>query len=144
MAKDFTMTLLVDQSPEDVFNAVRNVREWWQGFYGEEINGKTESLNDEFTFRAGDGAHYTKQKLVEVIPNERVTWLVTTGELTFAKKKDEWEGTKIVFKISQQKNKTQLQFIHEGLIPEMECYDACSTAWRLYLQEKLLSLIQLA
>lgn len=57
---DFTTTLLVDQSINEVFEAICDVRSWWSGFYSEEIEGSTENLNDEFTFRAGGGAHYSK------------------------------------------------------------------------------------
>jgi hypothetical protein len=70
--KNFTTTLIVDQTPEEVFNVVRNVRGWWSGYYSEEIKGDTEELNDEFSFRAGGGAHYSRQKLIEVIPNKKV------------------------------------------------------------------------
>jgi len=86
-SSNLTTTLLVDQSPNDVFNAVNNVREWWSGFYSEEIVGSTEMLNDEFIFRAGEGAHYSKQKLVEVVPNKKVVWLVTESSLRFLRKK---------------------------------------------------------
>lgn len=141
MAEDFTVAVVVDESPRQVFNAVLNVRQWWQGLYSEEIRGATTGLNDEFTFRAGDGAHYSRQKLTEVIPDKKVTWLVTDSELTFLKNKTEWNGTKIIFEISRKEGKTELRFIHQGLTPQIECYDSCSTAWTRYLQEKLLSLI---
>ena len=144
MTKDFTTTFLVDQSTQEVFNAVTNIRGWWQGLYAEQIEGKTQNLNDEFIFRAGDGAHHTRQKLVELIPGKRVVWLVTFSELTFIKKQDEWHGTRLVFDISNKGKKTQLKFTHEGLVPEVECYDACSSAWQQYLEEKLLSLIKSA
>jgi hypothetical protein len=102
MSKNFTTTFLVNQSPKQVFKAVTNVRGWWQGLYEEEIIGKTETLQDEFTFRAGGGAHYSKQKLIELLPDQRVVWLVTEGELSFVEKKEEWIGTKIIFDIQEK------------------------------------------
>jgi Activator of Hsp90 ATPase homolog 1-like protein len=139
--KNFTTTLIVDQTPEQVFNVVRNVRSWWSGYYSEEIKGDTEKLNDEFSFRAGGGAHYSRQKLIEVIPNKKVVWLVTDSKLDFLEKKDEWTGTKIIFDISTKVNKTQLVFTHDGLMPEIECYNSCAPAWSQYLHNKLLPLI---
>ena len=139
--KNFTTTLVVEQGPQEVFDAVMNVRGWWSGYYSEDIKGDTEKLNDEFSFRAGDGAHYSKQKLVEVILNKKVVWLITDSKLDFLEKKDEWTGTKVVFDISTKDNKTQLVFTHNGLIPEIECYNSCAPAWSQYLQNKLLPLI---
>ena len=139
--KNFTTTIIVDQTPEEVFNAVRNVRGWWSGYYSEEIKGDTEKLNDEFSFRAGGGAHYSRQKLIEVIPNKKIVWLITDSKLDFLEKKDEWTGTKVIFDISTKVNKTQLVFTHDGLMPEIECYNACAPAWSQYLNNKLLPLI---
>lgn len=140
-ATDFTQTLITDKTPHEVFQATINVRSWWSGLYSEEYSGETEKLHDEFSFRAGSGAHYSKQKLVEVIPDRRVVWLITESELTFLEKTDEWVGTKVIFEISEKDGKTQLVFTHEGLTPEIECYDSCAPAWSTYLQEKLLPLI---
>ena len=139
--RDLTINILVDQTPEEVFNAVRNVRGWWSGYYTEEIKGDTEKLNDEFSFRAGSGAHYSKQKLVEVIPNKKIVWLVTDSKLDFLEKKDEWTSTKVIFDISVKDHKTQLIFTHEGLTPEVECYNSCAPAWTQYLKNKLVPLI---
>lgn len=137
----FTFTLRTEKSPQEVFQAVNNVRGWWTGYYSEEITGGTAALNDEFIFRAADGAHYTKQKIVETVPGKKVVWLITHAELTFLEKKDEWLGTKIIFDISKKDGKTQLVFTHEGLTPQVECYNACAPAWSEYLQNRLLPLI---
>ena len=144
--QNFTTTFLVDQNPEEVFNAIKNVRGWWSGLYSEEFEGETNKLNDEFTFRAGDGAHYSKQKLIELIPGKKIAWLVTDSNLNFLENKNEWTGTKIIFEISvpdsyRGGNKTQIRFTHEGLVPKVECYESCAPSWTKYLNEKLLNLI---
>jgi hypothetical protein len=134
--KGFSTTILVYQTPKDVFHAINNVRGWWQG----EIEGSTDKLNDEFTYRM-EGFHFSKQKLVEVIPDKKIMWLVTESKLNFLKDKSEWTGTKISFEISKQGNETQLRFTHLGLVPEIECYGGCSGAWGDLIQKSLFSLI---
>lgn len=136
--KNFTTMLLVEQTPKEVFNAITNVRGWWSGLYSEEFEGSSDKLNDEFTFLAGDGAHYTKQKLIELIPDKKIVWLVTDSKLTFVENETEWTGTKISFDISKEDNKTKIVFTHMGLVPEFECYNSCAPAWTQYIQERLL------
>lgn len=136
LASGFTTSLIVGQTPNAVFNAINNVREWWQG----EIEGESFKLYDEFTYRMND-IHYSKQKLIEVIPNKKVVWLVTDSSLNFITNKSEWTGTKIIFEISEINNHTHLQFTHMGLLPPIECYGDCSNAWEKLIQESLHSLI---
>jgi hypothetical protein len=138
---DFSSTILVDQSPEEVFTAIKNVRGWWSGLFSEEIQGSSEKVNDEFTFHAGGGMHYSKQKLVELIPEKKAVWLVTDSKLTFLENESEWTGTKISFEISKQDDQTKVTFTHLGLFPEAECYDSCAPAWSRYMQERLVNLI---
>lgn len=133
---NFTTSLLVDQSPMEVFNAINNVREWWSG----NIQGDTKALDDEFTYRMKD-IHFSKHKLTEVIPGKKVVWLITDSSLNFIKDKTEWTGTKIIFDISRTGGRTKLVFTQEGLVPELECYDACSSAWTDYVQNSLCDLI---
>ena len=134
--QNFTTTLLVDQSPEEVFNAINNVRGWWS----EEIEGNTEKLDDEFNYHYKD-VHKSKMKLIEVIPNEKVVWLVLDNYFKFTKDTSEWKGTEIIFEISEQDNKTQIHFTHQGLVPEYECYEICRDAWTNYIQNSLRSLM---
>lgn len=133
---DLTVTILVDTSPKEVFNAVNNVRGWWQG----EIIGSTDKLNDEFSYQM-ETFHFSRQRVVEHIPNKKIVWLVTESELSFLKDKSEWTGTKIIFEISETNNQTQLHFTHQGLNPESECYGACSKGWGDLIQKSLVSLI---
>ncbi len=133
---DFTTTLLVDQTPHEVFNAVNNVRGWWS----KEIEGNTNTLNDEFTYHYED-VHQCRIKLIEVLPNEKIVWRVMNNYFKFTKDQSEWTGTKICFEISKKGNKTQLCFTHLGLVPQYECYEICKDAWSNYIHDSLYSLI---
>ena len=134
--RDFTTSIQVDQTPQEAFDAINNVRGWWS----EEIKGDTDRLNAEFTYHYKD-VHISKMKIIEFIPGERVVWLVLDNYFNFTKDKSEWKGNKIIFKIAEKDNKTQLQFTQEGLVPIYECYEVCHDAWSNYIKNSLRSLI---
>jgi len=134
--QDFNTSFSVDQTPNEVFNAVNNVRGWWS----ERIDGGTEQLNDEFTYRRWE-LHKCTMKLIEVVADKKVVWLVLDNYFSFTKDQTEWVGTKIEFEISEKDGKTQLQFTHLGLVPAYECYDICFDAWTSYIKGSLKDLI---
>jgi hypothetical protein len=134
--RNFTTSITVDATAQEVFNSITNVRGWWS----EETEGSTENLNDEFTYHYKD-VHICKMKLIEVIPNEKVVWLVMDNYFKFTEDKSEWNGNKIIFEITEKDNKTQLQFTQLGLVPEYECFEICRDAWTNYIQNSLRSLI---
>jgi hypothetical protein len=139
--KNFTTTLRVNRSPEDVFKTIMNVQSWWSGLYGEQFEGSFNQVNDEFTFTAGNGMHYSKQQLTELIPNKMVSWLVTDSKLDFLKDKNEWTNTRICFELTEQDGQTLVLFTHIGLVPEVECYTSCAPAWTRYIHEQLLKVL---
>ncbi|MDB5088416.1 MAG: ATPase [Mucilaginibacter sp.] len=135
--QDYTTTFQVDQSPEQVFEAINNVRGWWS----EQIDGPTDKLNAEFNYHYKD-VHRCKLKITEFIPGKKVVWLVLENKFDFTKNKAEWTDTKISFDIVQKNGKTLLIFTHFGLVPAYECYQICSDAWGNYITGSLKSLIE--
>lgn len=139
--QDYSTTILVDQTPLEVFDAVNNVRGWWS----EQIEGSTDKPDAEFNYHYKD-VHLCKMKIVEFIPGQKVVWLVLDNYFNFVEDKTEWKGTKIIFEISEPEEngnggKTQLRFTHQGLVPQYECYDICREAWGNYINNSLRSLI---
>jgi Holliday junction resolvase-like predicted endonuclease len=66
-------------------------------------------LNDVFEVRFGD-VHYSRQKLTEVVPAQKVVWRETDSRLNFLKDKSEWTDTQIRFDIAQHEGCTQVRF----------------------------------
>ena len=135
-ATDFTCTFTVDRSPEEAFAAITDVRGWWSG----DIEGRTDVPGAEFTYRYED-VHFSKQKITELVPGKKVTWKVVDSYLSFIEDKKEWNGSTITFEIARKGEQTEVRFAHLGLVPEHECYDACSSAWSSYIRGSLRKLI---
>ena len=134
--QDYTTSFTVDQSPEEVFAAVNNVRGWWSG----EIDGRTDKLGADFTYRYQD-LHRTTQKITEFVPGKKVVWHVVDSKIDFVEDKEEWNGTDIVFEIAKKGYKTELHFTHVGLVPKIECYGKCAGGWSYYINKSLRGLI---
>jgi hypothetical protein len=134
--QNFTTTLTVEQTPQEAFAAIKNVRGWWS----EEIEGCTDKLGDEFTYHYKD-VHRCKMKLTEVIHGKKVVWLVVDNYFNFTKDKSEWKGTEIMFELSKKGTQIEIRFAHLGLVSEYECFDVCSNAWGSYINGSLRSLI---
>jgi hypothetical protein len=132
----FTTAFLVDKTPDEIFNAINNVRGWWKA----DIAGDSSRLDDEFVARFGD-VHYSRHKLVEVVPDQKVVWLTVDAALTFVEDKGEWIGTTISFEILPKDGQYEVRFTQQGLTPQLECYNACSNAWMGYVQDSLRELI---
>ncbi len=133
--KDYTATISVNASPEEAFKHINEVSRWW----AKQVEGRSEKLNDVFT-AVFNHCSFTF-KIIGSEPGRKVEWLVTDSDLSWLKDKKEWNGTKISFEISQRNGFTEISFTHNGLVPNMECYDNCEYGWNLHFKQSLLSLI---
>ena len=136
--QNYTTTILVDQTPAEVFAAINNTRAWWTGEPG--VEGSTDELGDEFTYRYGD-VHRSTHKITELVKDKKIVWHTLDAQLNFVPDKSEWTGTDIVFEITQQGDQTEVRFTHVGLVPAIQCYGDCSGAWGYYINECLRGLI---
>jgi len=136
MNQNYTTAFTVDQTPQEVFAAITNVRGWWS----EEIEGGTGKLNDEFDYHFQD-IHRCKMRLTEVVPGKKIVWLVLENYFNFIQDQSEWVNTEVIFEIAEKDGKTELHFTHEGLVPAYECFEICSDAWGTYINGSLRDLI---
>lgn len=131
----FTTSFKVENSPEEVFNAINNVRGWWS----ENIIGKTDVPGLFFYFYKN--VHRCTFNITKVEPGKKIIWHVLQNYFNFIEEETEWTGTKVIFEIDRKKDKTKLQFTHLGLVPEYECHEVCADAWSTYINHSLYELI---
>ncbi|HTJ48392.1 MAG TPA: SRPBCC domain-containing protein [Cyclobacteriaceae bacterium] len=133
-AANYTVAIEVSKSPNVVFNHVINdVSKFWP----EDFEGESAKLNDEFVFRSGD-SHYSKNKVIELVPNKKVVWLVTES----IRKTDnfDWTGTKMIFELTPKGDNTLLKFIYDGVVLENE-YDRLVQVCDMVIKEMLYNFI---
>lgn len=109
----YTVEIELVKSPDDVFDHLIDLSKWWP----EEFEGESIKRNSEFIFRTGD-SHYSKNKVVEFVPDKKLAWLVTES----IRKTDnfEWTGTKMIFELTPHGNHTRLRFTYDGVVLENE------------------------
>lgn len=135
MDNSYSFTFTTTKPHQEIFDMLLDVRNWWSGLYNEIIEGNSHITGEEFSYSAGNGAHASRHKLVEMVPCSRMAWLTTDSSLSFLEQKDEWTGTTISFDLVPDDNTTQITFTHHGLVPQIACYGQCMGAWQQYMNK---------
>ena len=102
--KNYATSLVVDQSPKEVFDAINNVRGWWSI----NIEGNTTTEGDEFVYFYKE-VHISKMKIVALDPFKKVEWSI------LPKKKMNGKEIKLSFKF-WSKPVTQNYSLHKKVL----------------------------
>ena len=120
----FVSTRTVKASPDAVLTALRtteSVTDWWGPATGSAEAGGT------FEVSFLNGRQVIRMD-VEPTSHRRVVWSVDSAPLT-----PDWAGTTIVFEVEDSGDGSTIRFRHQGLTPELECYDMCHEGWTHYI-----------
>src|SRR5436309_6613498 len=101
--RSFTTTISVAATPQQVFDAVNDVRAWW----GTTIVGPSDSVGDEIVHDVR-GIHHCRIRVTSSEPGRRVAWTILENSFTFVDDKDEWVGNELVFDIRPDGDRTTL------------------------------------
>jgi hypothetical protein len=72
---DFTTIVVVNQTQQEAFDAIANVRAWW----AKSFKGNAKNKNDVFSVTFGET--FVDFKITESVPGKKVVWLVTDCNL---------------------------------------------------------------
>jgi Activator of Hsp90 ATPase homolog 1-like protein len=131
---DFTNRISAEISASEAIKKISNVPEWW----GVTVTGSSKNQDDTFTVKMS-GDSYFNFTVAELIPGKRVVWLATDCNMPWYSDKKEWANTKLIFDLHENDGVTALQFTHQGLTPDVECYNDCASGWTHWIQTSLYS-----
>jgi hypothetical protein len=129
--QDYRLSISAKVSASDAYDKIARVCEWW----ATDFEGSARYYGDAFTVRFGET--HVDFKVTEAVPGSKVVWHVTNCFLPWLKDKTEWNNTNVVFEISAGQGETTVTMTHEGLTPEVECFNDCEKGWDRHFGESL-------
>lgn len=133
---DFSLSVAVKAAATETMERISQVDLWW----AKHFKGRAVKLNDEFSVHFGDT--YVNFTIAEVIPDRKIVWRVTDCNLHWIDDKKEWNGTEVIWSITEHDGKTRIDFVHKGLTPASECFESCEPGWTHHIKDSLVKLIE--
>ena len=126
ISESYAREISVAAPPGKAYRALtKEVDRWWTT----DAEGDASTVGDEATFRFGET--YNTMRVRELEPNQGVVWecVAQNHASDQLSVHDEWVGTRLRWEIEAIGSGIQITFVHEGLVPEMECYGICGAGW---------------
>lgn len=133
--KNLQISIQVNAPADEAMKKIAQVSKWW----AKNVRGNSEKLHDTFTTDFGET--FVDFMITDLVPGKRLVWKVTDCNLHWITDKKEWNGTEVVFELSEKGNGTQIDFTHFGLVPGVECYEDCKTGWNEHVGSSLVQFI---
>ena len=132
--QDFNCSFAANINADDAIKKISTVSDWW----GVTFIGTAEKKNDKFVIKMGNDAFFNCT-VSELIPGKKVVWSVGDCNMPWYSNKKEWSNTKMIFDISETDGTTTINFTHEGLTPDIECFKDCEPGWTHWIKTSLFS-----
>jgi hypothetical protein len=135
MKAGYTREIYVSSSPATAYQALTTgFDKWWTTG----CNPIAET-GDKITFCFGDS--YWLMRASSLVPDHSVELECIEAhhvhEGLSSSILDEWQGTRLKWKIEKHGEKTKIVLVHDGLVPSLECYEVCEQGWDYYFASSL-------
>ena len=133
-------TIEIDSPAGSIFRTISiDLGNWW---------GKQDKpiRNAGTIFKVSWGEPWYQFEVTKYIQDRVMVWKCIDANQIIEGLDDvqkEWVGTKIYWEIKRLDDRRSLLiFQHDGLIPELACYDFCSSTWVYFLEQKLIDYLR--
>ncbi len=136
----YSQSVKITGTKEEVFDALTlNIDKWW---------GVVDQPASELgtIFKVSFGEAFWVFKVIDFKKNNLASWeCVESNQVHAGLKgiKEEWLGTKLFWNLQSEGDKSvKVNFTHEGLVPNFNCYDVCSKAWDYFITDSLKAFVE--
>ena len=129
----FTSTFETTAPVDKVYEALTTgIDQWWT-----DLANAAREIGDTLVIVADN----TRKTFIvkDIVPFHHISWSCVDAYLDIPgiKQKNEWVGTTFLWRMDPIDNGTRLTITHDGLEPELECYQVCAQAWHHFFTESL-------
>lgn len=127
---DYQKIITVNKTVQQVYAAItEHIAQWWSN----DLMGAAVQAGDSFSIAFGK----TKKtfNITKAIPDQQVEWTCVKAYINnpSLENKAEWVGTKIIWTISSAPQGATLNFLHQGLDENLQCFNLCQAGWDMFL-----------
>lgn len=132
-ARDYQQSLVVSCAPNAAMNAVADqVTQWWS-----DVVAGNGAAGQSFVVVFGSTAKLLKVR--ERKEGELLVWecrdvLMPDPTSDYP---NEWRGTRMIWQFTPDGDGTKITLTHEGLTPQLHCFETCNTAWDFFVLDSL-------
>ncbi|WP_179954309.1 SRPBCC family protein [Denitrobaculum tricleocarpae] len=135
--ENYSECISVSANPEAAYHALtQGIAQWWT-----KPDHPIAKVGDRAKFTFPPGKSYWTFEAVTLIPGERVEMkCVEALHLHEGQPREieqEWLGTKVIWQIWREGDRTEIALEHIGLKPELLCYDICRQGWDFFFADSL-------
>ncbi|MEP3277466.1 MAG: SRPBCC domain-containing protein [Stappiaceae bacterium] len=110
-------------------------RKWWTS-----DAGMIEKVGDVAKFGFTGKMGFWSFKAIVLEPNHVELECVEALHIHEGKPKEietEWLGTRALWELKEAEGGTEIHFEHQGLTPDLLCYDICEAGWDMFFVDSL-------
>lgn len=135
MSSSYTREITVSATPEVAYEALTTGFDNWWTTNCNPIH----KTGDTITFRFGPT--YWVMQAIKLEPAKQVELKCIEAHHVHdglpSSILDEWQGSKLKWKIRQQAGNTAITLTHQGLVPALDCYEVCEQGWDYFFFSSL-------
>ena len=139
-SSSYQKSVEIKSNLQAVFHAITNrIDQWWG-----QVDHQPNALNQ--VFKVSFGEAFWRFRVIQFEPLVEVIWQCIESNQVHGEMmgiKEEWLDTTLHWEVkSEMGNSITVHFIHNGLTPDLHCYQVCRDAWDFFTGESLKELLE--